>query len=348
MQQLVTGIQQVGIGVTNIDEAWPWYRKFFGTDIPVFDDEAEATLMTPYTGGNVHSRRALLALNLSGGGGFEIWQFKSRQPKKCDFDIQLGDFGINAVKIKCKDVQKTYHQFKNLGNKTLSELHELPNGELTFWTKDPYHNLFQVVKGNSWFKKGSHFTGGFCGAMIGVSNIDSVLPLYTIALGFEEVIYDNTGTFTDLDDNQKFRRVLLRKKQKDIGAFSRLFGHIDIELIQSIDREPRKIYDDRFWGDPGFIHLCFDVTDMGSLQKKCEELGYPFTIDSASSFDMGEAAGQFSYIEDPDGTLIEFVEAHKLPIIKKWGWFINIKKRKHKKPLPDWMLKTMSFNRVKG
>jgi catechol 2,3-dioxygenase-like lactoylglutathione lyase family enzyme len=348
LKQLITGIQQVGIGVTNIDEAWPWYRKFFGTDIPVFDDEAEAKLMTPYTGGDVHSRRALLALNLSGGGGFEIWQFKSRQPEVCDFDIQLGDLGINAVKIKSKDVKKAYQRFKVLGNETLSELHELPNGEFTFWTKDPYNNLFQVVNGNSWFQKGSHCTGGVCGATIGVSDIDAVLPLYTTALGFDEVIYDETGSFSDLDNNHKFRRILLRKAQKDEGAFSRLFGHIDIELIQSLDREPQKIYEDRYWGDPGFIHLCFDVTDMNALQKKCEEIGYPFTIDSADSFDMGDAAGQFSYIEDPDGTLIEFVEAHKVPIFEKWGWFINLKKRNHNKPLPNWMLKTMSFKRVKG
>lgn len=346
MSQLITGIQQVGIGVTNIDEAWPWYRKNFGTDIPVFDDEAEAKLMTPYTGGEVHSRRALLVLNLGGGGGFEIWQFKSRQPKACDFNIRLGDFGINAVKIKCKDIHKAHQDFKNLGNETLSELLELPNGEFTFWTRDPYNNLFQVVKGDSWFKKGNHSTGGVCGAIMGVSDVDTALPLYTNALGFDEIIYDETGIFPDLDDNHKFRRVLLRKAQKDEGAFSRLFGHIDIELIQSLDRKPRKIYEDRYWGDPGFIHLCFDVTDMKLLQQKCEELGYPFTIDSASSFDMGDAAGQFSYIEDPDGTLIEFVEAHKVPIFEKWGWFIDLKKRKHNKPLPNWMLKTMSFKRV--
>lgn len=346
MSQLITGIQQVGIGVTNIDEAWPWYRKYFGTDVPVFDDEATANLMTRYTGGDAHSRRAVLALNMSGGGGFEIWQFKSRTPQVCDFDIRLGDFGINAVKIKCKDVRKAHQRFKSLGNETLSDLHHLPNGDFTFWTKDPYNNLFQVVKGNSWFQKGSHCTGGVCGAMIGISDIDAVLPLYTIALGFNDIIYDETGTFSDLDENHEFRRVLLRKEQRDEGAFSRLFGHIDIELIQSLNREPRKIYADRYWGDPGFIHLCFDVTDMNLLQKKCEDLGYPFTINSASSFDMGDAAGQFSYIEDPDGTLIEFVEAHKVPIFEKWGWFINLKKRKHNKPLPNWMLKTMSFNRV--
>jgi hypothetical protein len=61
---------------------------------------------------------------------------------------------------------------------------------------------------------------------------------------------------------------------------------------------------------------------------------------------MGEAAGQFSYVEDPDGTLIEFVETHKIPVIKKIGWYINLRKRNPEKALPDWILKALSFNRV--
>ena len=65
------------------------------------------------------------------------------------------------------------------------------------------------------------------------------------------------------------------------------------------------------------------------------------------SFDMGEAAGNFSYIEDPDGALIEFVETHKIPIMKKLGWYLDLRKRKAAKALPDWMLKTLAFNRIK-
>jgi hypothetical protein len=42
------------------------------------------------------------------------------------------------------------------------------------------------------------------------------------------------------------------------------------------------------------------------------------------------------------------VETHKLPILKKIGWFLDIQKRKHQKPLPDWMLKMMGLNRVKN
>lgn len=58
---------------------------------------------------------------------------------------------------------------------------------------------------------------------------------------------------------------------------------------------------------------------MDALKQECEDAGFPFTVDSADSFDMGEAAGRFTYIDDPDGTWIEFVETHKVPIAKNWA-----------------------------
>ena len=61
---------------------------------------------------------------------------------------------------------------------------------------------------------------------------------------------------------------------------------------------------------------------------------------------MGEAAGHFTYIEDPDGTLIEFVETHKVPVLKKIGWYLNLKNRKAENSLPNWMVKCMAMNRV--
>ena len=51
--------------------------------------------------------------------------------------------------------------------------------------------------------------------------------------------------------------------------------------------------------------------------------------------------------QSSDGTLIEFVETHKLPIIAKLGWYMNLKGRPHHKSLPNWMINTMSFNRIK-
>ena len=149
-----------------------------------------------------------------------------------------------------------------------------------------------------------------------------------------------------------FRRVLLKHSKARLGGFSRLFGPSEIELLQVTSREPEKIFKDRYWGDLGFIHLCYDIIGMKALRKECYEKGFPFTVDSdvspkGESFDMGEAAGHFSYIEDPDGTLIEFVETHKIPILKKLGWYLDLQKRNPEKPLPDWILKALKYSRIK-
>ena len=70
----INGIQQLGVGVTDIEEAWSWYRRFFSMDILMFDEEAVAELMLAHTDGQARKRHAILALNLEGGGGFEIWK----------------------------------------------------------------------------------------------------------------------------------------------------------------------------------------------------------------------------------------------------------------------------------
>ena len=86
---------------------------------------------------------------------------------------------------------------------------------------------------------------------------------------------------------------------------------------------------------------------MAAMKDKCKTAGHPFTVDSGD-FDMGDAAGHFAYIEDPDGTLIEFVETHKVPILKKIGWSLNLKDRNPNKDLPRWMIKALGFQRKKN
>src|SRR4029077_11461940 len=140
--------------------------------------------------------------------------------------------------------------------------------------------------------------------------------------------YDITGRFQDLPDNDstthEYRRVLIRKAGNKKGAFSRLLGGVEIELVQVLNREPKKIFENRYWGDLGFIHLCFDVIDMDTLKQQATQDGFPFTVDSADSFSMGQAAGRFAYLEDPDHALIELVETHKVPILKKIGWYLDL------------------------
>ena len=131
-------------------------------------------------------------------------------------------------------------------------------------------------------------------------------------------MYDEVGRFDDFTalpgGEEQMRRVLLIPGEEPKGLFSRLIGPGQIELLQLLSRKPKKIFEGRYWGDLGFIHLCFDIHDMQGLKTICDKKGFPFTADSSEAFDMGDASGHFSYIEDPDGTLIEFVETYKIPI----------------------------------
>jgi uncharacterized glyoxalase superfamily protein PhnB len=124
MEKIICGIQQMGIGVPNVEKSWKWYRKFFGVNVKVFEEAADAPLMTRYTGGQVHSRTATLALSMEGGGGFEIWQFTSRPTEKATFPIQLGDFGLYSCKIKSRDVKASYNYFVKNGAKIIGELYK--------------------------------------------------------------------------------------------------------------------------------------------------------------------------------------------------------------------------------
>lgn len=352
MAQFVnSGIQQVGIGVPEVIQAWDWYRTRFGMDIPIFQDADEAPFMKKYTGGNVQSRTATLAINLMGGGGFEVWQYTSRKPEPPSFTPELGDLGIFAVQMKTANINRAHAFLSEKKENILGDIQSGPDGTPFFFVSDPYNNIFQIVERSSFFTKRPHATGGVAGCMIGVSNIETSRNVYSGILGYDRVEYDETGTFPDLGmlpgGSQPVRRVLLGHSEERKGAFSRLLGPTKIELIQSLERKSKKIFENRLWGDLGFIHLCFDIRGMEELKELCAEKGAPFTVFTGEVFDMGEASGPFSYIEDPDGTLIEFVETHKIPINKAKGKYLNLMERKAEKPLPNFILKALRFGRVK-
>jgi len=351
MDKMICGIQQIGIGVSNVYDAWKWYRQAFGVNVRIFEDNGTAELMLPYTGGKPQNRHAVLAINMQGGGGFEIWQYTTRKPVAIDFEIQLGDLGIFAAKIKTNDVKEAHNHLQTVDCKSISAICTSPSGAKHFWISDIYGNNFQIVENNSLFTKTKSATGGVCGCIIGVSDIDKSKILWQKILGYDNIVYDKKGKFEDLTtikgEKNEYRRMLLTHSQERKGAFSKMFGTTEIELVQVLDRKPRKMFENRFWGDLGFIHLCFDVVNADKLKNDCESMGYPFTVDTGSSFDMGAAAGRFSYIEDNDGTLIEFVETFKVPVMKKLGIFFDLRKRNPEKPLPDFLIKLLGINKVK-
>jgi len=351
MGKVINGIQQIGIGVADAKSVFNWYRKNLGFDILVFQDEATASLMTQYTADKPQNRYAMLALNMVGGGGLEIWQFKNRIPKAQKPKMLLGDLGINVMKIRSSRLVAIHKQLSNSNLNLITGSGNSDEFVEHFFFSDPWDNLIEMVNDEYCFVKTQSDSGGVLGVTIGVSDIEKSIDFYKNLLGFDTVVFDKTEVFEDLKilpgGENSFRRVLLTRSSQNGGGFSELLGPCEIELLQVVDRTPKKIYENRLWGDLGYIHICFDINGMDALRGDAKALNHEFTVDSSKSFDMGDAAGHFSYVEDPDGTLIEFVETHKVPILKKLGIYINLQKRNPLKPLPKWVVQLMRVNRIK-
>jgi catechol 2,3-dioxygenase-like lactoylglutathione lyase family enzyme len=229
----------------------------------------------------------------------------------------------------------------------------MPNGWDTFYVKDIQGQYFQVIPTKHSFTNAGRVTNGIAGCSIGVSDIAAAMKLYSNVLGYDKVVYDTSEVFADWSKlsggEGKFRRVLLTQSNPSGGGFTKLSGETYIELVQDLsERKPLKIYEGRLWGDIGFVHLGFDVRGMKELGKELDKVGFGFTCDTKNVLSMGDATKvHCTYIEDPDGTLIELIEVYKIPIIEKLGINLNVEKRHPSKPLPSIMLKALKFSRIK-
>ena len=215
MERFIHGIQQVGIGVADAEAAFSWYKKIFGTDIVVFKDTAIAGLMKQYTGNVAQKRHAILAMNMQGGGGFEMWQYADKNPLAPPFEISLGDTGVFATKIRCKDIAATFEFYKNEVVHILTRPAINPENKNHFYIKDPWNNTFEIIENDYWFANENKLTGAVCGVVIGVSDMEASINFYSNVLGFDIVVSDTDSVYKDFDglqgSNRKCRRVILRK-----------------------------------------------------------------------------------------------------------------------------------------
>jgi catechol 2,3-dioxygenase-like lactoylglutathione lyase family enzyme len=343
----MSGMQQLGLGVADMAASFRWYGQTLGIDIAAFRDEGVADLMLRYTKGRPRKRRAVLAVSIQGGAGLEIWQALDRSVA-CPH-VRPGDLGICWGTLKARDVQAAWRRLSVEPGRVCGGLVPDPGGEPSFFLRDPAGNLLRVVAGTGWFARGAGPTGGVAGCAIGVMDVEKARVLYSDGLGWDRAAYDVTGTFPDFavlsGGDAHFRRVLLERSVPTAGAFSEWLGPSRIELVQCLDRPTRHIFEGRRWGDQGYMHVCFEVRGMDAWKERLAGLGFPFTVDTADSFSMGGDAGRFAYCEDPDGTLVELVETHRLGIVKKLGWYLDLRRRPQDRPLPRFLLGAMRMNR---
>lgn len=351
MKKRINGFQHIGIAVKNMDDSLRFYRKIFGMDIPFFDSVASAPLMDIYTNNETITKRASMIINLQGGCAMEVIHPTTFDPVPAVFETRIGDIGIFITQIKCKNINDSFKYCQEKKVSIIGGVASRPDGIKTFYVQDLEGNNFQFIEDSHWYTNNNHHSGGVIGCSIGVSDIDVSLKLYADILGFDKIEYDEISVFHDWKSlkggNERYRRVLLTQSKPPGGGFAKVTGKNTIELIQPLDRKPEYIFKDRIWADLGFVHLGFDVKGMHNLGVDLKSKGFPFTCDSNAALDMGKTKVHCTYIDDPDKTWLELIEVYKVPIVEKWGLFLNVEKRNPLKPLPDYMLKSLRFSRIK-
>lgn len=351
MSHRINGFQHIGVAVRDMDLSLKFYRKYLGLDIPFFDSVAPADLMLPYTRNEVIIKRASMIMNLMGGCAMEVIQASSFEPKAASFQIELGDLGIFITQVKCPDVEAMHTYCTSQNDIRVGSLRKRFDGSATFFVQDPDGNNFQYVAGEGWYTKPKHRSGGVTACTIGVRDIGEARTLYSSILGYDKVVHESRGVVPEFEGmpgaDRNFHRVVLGQSALPGGGFAKVTGETYIELVQDLDRAPKRIFEGRIWADLGFVHLGLDVRGMEALGESLKQQNFGFTCDSRSALDMGNTKVHCTYIEDLDGTWIELIEVHKVPIIEKWGLFLDVAKRDPNKPLPDFMLKALRFSRIK-
>ncbi|MEY3505155.1 MAG: hypothetical protein RL349_1753 [Bacteroidota bacterium] len=345
----IHGIQHIGVAVSDMNRTLPLYRKWFGMNIPFFDSVQAAPLMQVFTRNEVIAKRASMVMNLRGGSAMEVIEPTSFKPTALPSDFQLGDIGIFAIHMRMSEPAQTFQKFDPLGLR--SDLQADPMGNKRFLIQDPDRNYFVAIEDEQIYLETKQTIGGVGGISIGVADIGASKAFYA-GLGFDQVLYEGSGVFSDFQGfpggDQPVQRMILGTKEMAEGPFGAVIGFSKVELIAVSNRKAQKIFRGRIWGDTGFVHLGLDVQDMSSLQQQLLHRHIEFECDSLSALDMGKTSVHCAYITDPDGVLIELIEVYKIPLIEKWGVFLNVHGKKAGKNLPKWLIRLLRFSAIKN
>ncbi len=311
---MITAFQHVGMGVRDTDRSYRFYRELMGFRIKLSDKTSYLEEMTPIIGALVELR-ALMAMNLMGGGAIELIEHTSTRPLEPTEPVEWGDIGYLELGLKAFRLEELYLDLKNRGVEFITPVRsmELSTGgmERYAYLRDPDGLLVQLVEVPGGRKPS---VGGVRHVALGVRDMERSLRFYREVLGFERVLHEFKGRVPEMDEvtgGREMEMVVLGHVPEEESALPLLESAV-LKLVHTPDYRGKTIYEGRRWGDIGLMEMAFDVRDLTGtvnvLMAQGAELFHPPT-----RVDMGSGTvGSFAYIKDPDGNVVEMVEVEKV------------------------------------
>ena len=137
---------------------------------------------------------------------------------------------------------------------------------------------------------------------ITVRNMEESVKFYGDVLGFKRI----GGVDLEVDAEGGMKGV------KMIISFLKA-GEADLELIEYLHPEDKKVIEMNPW-DPGVQHLSFKVSDVrGIYDKYKDSINF---LTPPVDFVSDEIDTTWTYLKDPNGTILELSEDHKQRVFK--------------------------------
>jgi len=313
---MIHGFQHVGIGVSDMEKSYHFYKNILGFKVTLNDHEGEVPEMERILG-SVERMRLIMAMNLQGGGVVEFAQHLSSEPRFAE-SSRWGDLGYLSAGLKAYCIEDVAKLLKDKGVELLTPVIETPVSQGGLWKslfiKDPDGIILELLE-TAELRVSSRKprVGGFSHVTVGVSDMDASLDFYSRILGYDVVVLDSTESQAQMENvtgGTKTRTVFLKRSKKAGGPLPLEGGMV--RLVKSLEFEGKHIYEGRRWGDVGIMEMALDVA---SARQSYDELvaggASPFCEPTQIDMGMG-SVGTFAYVKDPNGNIVELVEVNKL------------------------------------
>ena len=313
---MINSLQHIGQGVWDIDVTYDFYRKYFGYKLKLNDltiaDEDMAQII-----GSVETIRALMTLNVKGGGVLELVEHKSSPIRPRSEDGGYGNYGILEVGYGVSRIEDVVSDFQDRGIHMLTPVCEIPLLGGGCWRyaylKDPDGLMLQLIEdikpGRPQNRKAE--VRGVVHVGVGVSNLERSRMFYESVLGFDKLLYEFQGHNPEMDPltgSPLPMKLTILERSGPICRSAGLLPAGAIKLFEVPEHEGQHIYQGRRWGDIGCMELCMDVSDLEDVVAKMQAKGVEIYLPPVE-IDMGSGSkGRVAYIRDPDGTIIELAE----------------------------------------
>lgn len=318
---MINALQHVGQGVWDIDTTYAFYKRHFGfktklNDVTVASKEMAAVI------GSVETMRMMMAANAKGGGIIELIQHKSKAIAPFPADGPYRRCGIAEVGYAVCHIDAVVADFQARGIRFLTPICELKlNGGRRWryaYLKDPDGLPLQLTE--DLVPGGSAAAGaevhGVAHVGIGVSSLERSKEFYENVLGFDRVLCEFVGRMPEMDavtgSALPMNMVILERSAPASGPLGGLLTRGVVKLFEVPNGNVAHTYTGRCWGDIGCMEVCLDVSDLTETVATMRQKGVPIYLPPVE-INMGSGSkGMVAYVQDPDGTTIEFVEVKSI------------------------------------